>query len=338
MMFTIGVDLASGEKSSLDLFQVVMRFCEEQPSIKIIAFLESNLKPTIEKEYLSIFDNLEVNYCSSVITMNDVPSKSLIHRKADSSMVKGLQLLKNKKIHCFFSPGNTGSLLVLVREIVGLSKGVSFPSIGVFVPRYDGEVLLLDMGADLGIDEIRGLELAIMGKTLFEAVYPHKTAKISILNVGSEHYKGTLWIHRLNRVLLEKYAQNYQGFSEGFDIFTGESNVFITSGYTGNILLKSWEGFFSYLSLVLEDELKIKEKDVLLQFLKDHFHYSRLGTGRILGVKESVYIGHGRTGKVALYNALYYIMKSEMQVESPMKNLINYKKMFSSIFKRGKKR
>lgn len=334
-MFTIGVDLSSGEQSSLELLKVLLKFCKEQETIEIVAFIESRIQTEIEKKYFSLPFNLSVVYCNDIITMEDVPSKSLISKKPDSSMVKGLQFLKNKKINCFFSPGNTGSLLVLVREIIGLMKEVSFPSIGVFIPRKDGEALILDMGADLGIDEIRGLELAIMGKTLFEATYPDKKSKISILNVGSEHYKGTLWIHRLNKVLKKEFPEDYNGFSEGFDIFNGESNIFITGGYTGNLLLKSWEGFFNYIASVLKNELHLVEKKKLLTFLKKHFHYSRLGTGLILGVNASVYIGHGMTEQLALYNALYYIMKSEMQVKTPMKNLINYRKLFSRFFKRG---
>jgi len=234
------------------------------------------------------------------IAMDDNPIKS-IRRKKDSSIVLGLTHLKENQTDFFFSPGNSGAVVYGAAEILGLVRSIQFPSIATLIPNIHGDILLLDVGANAFIDEDQGIELAIMGKVLYQQYFKLKRPPIGILNLGKEWHKGPKWVRKLDSILKKDPGYHYYGYVEGFDIFTSPCRVFITGGYTGNILLKGLEGIYDYLKFILKDHVQWLEKN-----LKNHIHYSKIGAGVVLGTRGSVFLGHGVTSPAALKNALLF--------------------------------
>jgi glycerol-3-phosphate acyltransferase PlsX len=265
--------------------------------------------------------------------MEDTPLKA-IRKKKDSSIVRGLEALKEGKISFFFSPGNTGSLIYGASQIIGLINDIQSPAIAVLVPNIHGDVLLLDAGASFLMDEERGVELAVMGKIFYENFFSSPNPPVGILNIGKEWYKGPKWVRRLNSFFKKEDIVNYYGYVEGFDLFTSRCRVFVTGGYTGNILLKGLEGVYYYLRNALGGS---KESGGILDAVRNQIHYSRIGAGILMGIRKDVFVGHGITSGEALNNALFFAKKIyKLNLTSQIEREIGTRGFLSKWLKRRK--
>lgn len=316
-MTRIGVDIASGETSPHELFLSLKEYAQREKEDTLFVFVNRQ-DVANQSEVFSELDNLKIIQVSQTIEMEDSPIKG-VKKKRDSSIVVGLKYLKDNKIDFFFSPGNTGAVIYAASEIIGKTSHVEFPAIGTMMPNIHGDILLLDSGASPMIDEDRGLELSLMGSIYFENILKHSFPPLGILNLGKEWYKGSKWVRKLDSILKKDRAFNYFGFVEGFDLFTSECRVFITGGYTGNILLKGIEGVYFYVRHLLKDKAQDKAgAQKLSELLKQQIHYSRVGTGIVMGVKKDVFIGHGVTSPEALQSALTFA-KNIVTLKLPQK-------------------
>lgn len=298
-MIRIGIDISSGEKSPHDLFLSLKEYSQENPDDSLVVYIDQENLDT-HSHFFSSSPQIEIVPAIEKITMEENPVKG-IKRKKNSSIVLGLTHLKEKKIDLFFSPGNSGAVVYGVAQILGLIKSIQFPVIATFIPNIYGNVILLDAGANSFIDEDQGAELALMGKVLYQQFFKEPHPKIGILNMGKEWYKGPKWVKKLNNFLKKDTNYHYYGFVEGFDLFTSSCQVFITGGYTGNILLKGLEGVYDYVQFLLKDKIEWIEKN-----LKNQIHYSRIGAAVVLGAYGDVFLGHGITSPAALKNALVF--------------------------------
>lgn len=298
-MIRIGIDISSGEKSPHDLFLSLKEYSQENPSDSLVVYIDQEILDSFPSLFVSS-SNIKIVPALEKITMEENPVKG-VKRKKKSSIVLGLSHLKEKKIDLFFSPGNSGAVVYGAVEILGLVKSIQLPAIATFIPNIYGNVILLDAGANAFIDEDQGAELALMGKVLYQQFFKEPHPKIGILNVGKEWYKGPKWTRKLNNLLKKDVNCNYFGFVEGFDIFTSACQVFITGGYTGNILLKGLEGVYDYVKFLLKDKGQWVEEN-----LKNQIHYSRVGAAVVLGTHGNVFLGHGITSPDALKNALAF--------------------------------
>lgn len=328
-MIRIGIDISSGEKPPLELFLSLKDYLKDPNSegdfLKVYVHKDSCKK---DPDQFIAEERLEIIQVSQSIEMDDSPLKA-VRRKKDSSIVKGLEALKNGEIDFFFSPGNTGSLISGAHYIIGMIGGIHFPAVAVLIPNIFGDVLLLDAGASFLIDEERGMELAIMGKVLYESLYEEKNPLVGVLNIGKEWHKGPKWVRKLDTQLQRDKDFNYFGYVEGFDLMTSPCRVFISGGYTGNILLKGLEGIY-YL---LKEGLKGKEQ--LMDELKVDLHYSRSGAGIVLGTKNNLFLGHGITGAKALKNALFFAKKIyKLNITAQIESEIRKKGFLAKILKR----
>ncbi len=316
-MIRIGIDIASGEVPASDLFLALKEYSLQNLTKKLVVFVDEE---SIQKnpDIFKSSDNIELVHASQTISMKDNPIKSL-KRKKDSSIVLGLDCLKKNNIDFFFSPGNTGAVVYGAYQILGMIRNLHFPAIAVMIPNIHGDVVLLDTGASASIDEDRALELAVMGKFLYKNYFNEDQPELGILNLGKEWHKGPKWVRKLNKILSKQKSFNYKGYVEGFDVLTSKCRVFITGGYTGNVLIKGFEGMYTYLTKVLQTQEKSSS------LIKKAIHYSRTGAGIVLGVKKPVFIGHGITSPEALKNALIfaeeiYKLNMEKKIEAEIKH------------------
>lgn len=255
---------------------------------------------------------IQVVHASEVIENEDSPVKA-IRRKTDSSMVKGLTMLKDGEGDLFISAGNTGAYMAGSLFILGRIPGIDRPAISSIYPIAGGALpsIIVDAGANSECRPSNLLEFAIMGSLYMEKVMDRKNARVGLVNLGVEENKGTT-VTKAAHKLLKEADLNFIGNVEARDVPKGACDVIVCDGFTGNIILKLTEGFAWNLLKTMKkkftDGLSAKMGAVLLagkvKEIKDEFDYSEYGGAPILGVNGHVIKIHGSSGAIAVKNAI----------------------------------
>ena len=255
---------------------------------------------------------IQVVHASEVIENEDSPVKA-IRRKTDSSMVKGLTMLKDGEGDLFISAGNTGAYMAGSLFILGRIPGIDRPAISSIYPIAGGALpsIIVDAGANSECRPSNLLEFAIMGSLYMEKVMDRKNARVGLVNLGVEENKGTT-VTKAAHKLLKEADLNFIGNVEARDVPKGVCDVIVCDGFTGNIILKLTEGFAWNLLKTMKkkftDGLSAKMGAVLLagkvKEIKDEFDYSEYGGAPILGVNGHVIKIHGSSGATAVKNAI----------------------------------
>ena len=271
-------------------------------------------KESIEKELNSLNfrgSNVHIVNADEVITMEDSPVKA-IRRKSNSSMVVGLNMIKDGTGDVFISGGNTGALVVGSRLILGRIEGIDRPVLASIYPCMGGEPsLLVDAGASSEAKAYNLLEYGLMGSIYMEYVWGRKNPRVGLVNLGVEESKGTSVIKDAYKKL-KKAPINFIGNVEAREVPAGACEVIVCDGFVGNVILKLTEGVaISILELVkskLMQNFKSKMAAVMLKpqlkSLKKEFDYEEYGGAPVLGVKGPVIKIHGSSTANAVKNAV----------------------------------
>lgn len=272
-------------------------------------------------------DNIEVVNATEVISNNESPAMA-VRRKKDSSISKGMRMLKEGEVDAFISGGSTGALLSAGLLILGRIRGIKRPAIAAFFPKIgmNDTSLILDCGANAESRPEYLLQYGIMGSIFVEKVKGIENPEVMLLNVGAEEEKGDP-LHKESFELLRNADINFKGNCEGRDVPFGCCDVVVTDGFSGNVFLKSSEG----VALAVMKRIKQKMTEGLaakagallsynkLKEIKKEFDYSEEGGAPILGLKGPVLKIHGSSKANAVYNA---ILKAVPYVEQDVTALI----------------
>ena len=272
-------------------------------------------------------DNIEVVNATEVISNNESPAMA-VRKKKDSSISKGMRMLKEGEVDAFISGGSTGALLSAGLLILGRIRGIKRPAIAAFFPKIgmNDTSLILDCGANAESRPEYLLQYGIMGSIFVEKVKGIENPEVMLLNVGAEEEKGDP-LHKESFELLRNADINFKGNCEGRDVPFGCCDVVVTDGFSGNVFLKSSEG----VALAVMKRIKQKMTEGLvakaaallsynkLKEIKKEFDYSEEGGAPILGLKGPVLKIHGSSKANAVYNA---ILKAVPYVEQDVTALI----------------
>lgn len=272
-------------------------------------------------------DNIEVVNATEVISNNESPAMA-VRKKKDSSISKGMRMLKEGEVDAFISGGSTGALLSAGLLILGRIRGIKRPAIAAFFPKIgmNDTSLILDCGANAESRPEYLLQYGIMGSIFVEKVKGIENPEVMLLNVGAEEEKGDP-LHKESFELLRNADINFKGNCEGRDVPFGCCDVVVTDGFSGNVFLKSSEG----VALAVMKRIKQKMMEGLvakagallsynkLKEIKKEFDYSEEGGAPILGLKGPVLKIHGSSKANAVYNA---ILKAVPYVEQDVTALI----------------
>lgn len=272
-------------------------------------------------------DNIEVVNATEVISNNESPAMA-VRKKKDSSISKGMRMLKEGEVDAFISGGSTGALLSAGLLILGRIRGIKRPAIAAFFPKIgmNDTSLILDCGANAESRPEYLLQYGIMGSIFVEKVKDIENPEVMLLNVGAEEEKGDP-LHKESFELLRNADINFKGNCEGRDVPFGCCDVVVTDGFSGNVFLKSSEG----VALAVMKRIKQKMTEGLvakagallsynkLKEIKKEFDYSEEGGAPILGLKGPVLKIHGSSKANAVYNA---ILKAVPYVEQDVTALI----------------
>ena len=235
----------------------------------------------------------EFIHADEVITMNEHATKAL-RKKPNNSISIGFKALKDKEIDVFSSAGNSGAMLVGSMFSIGPIKGVIRPSITSVLPKKNGGVgLILDVGVNADCKPDVLFQFAILGSLFAENVYNIKNPKVGLLNIGEERGKGNLLTQSTYRLLEDNDDINFIGNIEGRDLFNDKADVVVCDGFTGNVVLKLAESFYTLI-----DQKKLSDPYF------DRFNYEIYGGTPVLGVDGNVLIGHGISNEYAIKNMI----------------------------------
>lgn len=253
---------------------------------------------------------LEIINASEVIEMNDHPAQA-IRSKKDSSMVVGFNALCEDKGDIFISAGNTGALVAGATLIVKRAKGVKRPPIASQIPSKTGSVLLIDAGANVDCKPVYLEQFAVMGSIYMKNVMDIESPRVGLVNNGGEEEKGSSLTKEAYQ-LIKNTNVNFVGNAEGRDLLSGNYDVIVCDGFTGNIILKFLEGTASVIMGALKKEImssimsKIGAVFMKKAFrgLKKRFDYSEYGGALLLGLNKGVIKAHGSSDSKAICSAV----------------------------------
>lgn len=202
---------------------------------------EGEIRPVLSR-YPRLAEAVTLVHTDIVVASDAKPSVALRQARG-SSMRLAIDAVKEGKAAGMVSAGNTGALMAMAKIVFGTLPGITRPAIASLFPSMNGQIVLLDLGANVECDATNLFQFAIMGDAFARAVLGVQEPKIGLLNVGSEEVKGHEAVKAASIMLKESNVSlNFHGFVEGNDIAEGTTHVVVTDGFTGNIALKTAEG------------------------------------------------------------------------------------------------
>ncbi len=290
----IGIDLMGGDFAPKSVVEgVILAYPHLSSKQKIVLIGDKKKSNKLFLEHSFNPDLIEVVHTEEHIGMAESPTKA-IQKKPNSSIALGFEMLKNKELDSFGSAGNTGSMLVGALFSVKTIPGVIRPVLTTLVPKINGGVgVLLDVGVNADCKPESFVQYGMLGKILAEKVYHIQNPKVGLVNIGEEEEKGNLLTQAAFPLMQDNEYFNFVGNVEGRDLFKDIADVYVTDGFTGNVVLKLAESFY---------EICVKKgfKDEFF----DRFNYEQYGGSPILGINAPVMIGHGISTGEAIKNMI----------------------------------
>ena len=255
------------------------------------------------------------------VTMQDSAAVALKNKK-NSSMRLSLEAVRDGLANACVSAGNTGALMAVSRFILKMLPGIDRPAIISAIPTLRNEhVFLLDLGANVDCDEKRLTQFAIMGNELVKCLDDNPNPKVGLLNVGEEENKGSEKLRRAAEMIGSLESIDYAGFVEGNQIFSGDFQVIVTDGFTGNNVLKASEGLTRYLSHKIKNAFErnwwarfcgLLAKPVIRAF-KAEVNPEKYNGACLVGLRGIVIKSHGSANIYATYCAIDEAIKQSYQ-------------------------
>ncbi len=196
---------------------------------------------------------LDILHAPQVVTMDDAP-RDAIRRKKQSSMRLALDAVAEGRAQAAVSAGNTGALMGMAHFVLGTLPGISRAAILVALPAPQGCTWALDLGANATANPEQLRQFAVMGHLVAREVGGLEQPRVGLLNIGAEELKGNDTVQAAHALLRATPGLNYLGFVEGNAFFSGEVDVVVTDGFSGNVALKSIEGLARFVKGTLREE------------------------------------------------------------------------------------
>lgn len=303
------VDAFGGDNAPLEIIKGCADAAEQLNVGIIVTGNEGTIRKVANENSISL-DNIEIENCSEVITMDD-SADAVLKTKKDSSMAVGIRLLNEDRGDAFISAGNSGALCMGATLGIKRIKGIKRPAFAPILPCANGFFMLMDGGANIECRPEMLYQYGLMGSIYMQKVMGIEKPRIGLANVGTEEHKGTE-LYQNTYELLSNSNLNFIGNVEGRDLSEGVCDLVVCDGFTGNLILKTYEG----VAITLMKEIKglftsgIKGKLSAALVMKDlkkfktKFDYNSYGGAAILGTSKPVFKAHGNAKASTIVNAI----------------------------------
>ena len=310
-MIKIAVDAMGGDNAPFEIVKGAVEAVNERKDITVcLTGQETVIKKELEK-YTYNKEQIEIVNASEVIETGEPPVNA-IRKKKDSSIVVGMNLVKNGQADGFVSAGSSGAVLVGGQVIVGRIKGVERPPLAPLIPTEKGVSLLIDCGANVDARPSHLVQFAQMGSIYMEHVLGIKNPRVAIVNIGAEEEKGNALVKETFPLLKECPGINFIGSIEAREIPHGGADVIVCEAFVGNVILKLYEGVGATLISIVKKGLMssfrsklgaLLIKPALKSTLKS-FDATEYGGAPLLGLKGLVVKTHGSSKANEVKNSI----------------------------------
>jgi glycerol-3-phosphate acyltransferase PlsX len=301
-----------GDNAPLEIVKGAVLAVEEL-DINIVLVGDSNkIKKAFDENNLSR-KNIAIIHTEQVISMEDEPT-AVVRSKRDSSLGVALKMFagdKDNEYGALVSAGNSGALLAGSSLLVKCVPDIKRAAIAVVLP-YERKTLLIDAGANIDSKAEYLKQFGFMGSIYMNKIFNIESPTVGLVNNGAEKSKGLPEYVEAHQLLAETKTINFRGNIEGREIATNPSDVLVTDGFTGNIILKLTEGCGIFMGKKIKDmfvkDIFTKVSAVLLKNslreFKKSFDQSEYGGAPFLGLRKTVIKAHGSSDAKAVKNAV----------------------------------
>lgn len=303
------VDAFGGDNAPLEILRGCEMAVEEYGVEIILTGREDKIKQVAADNNISL-NNMTIENAAQVIAA-DEDASAVVKTKKNSSMAVGFNLLAQGKGDAFVSAGNSGAIVMGSAMIIKRIKGVKRPAFAPIMPKSEGCFMLADGGANNECRAEMLKQFGIMGSIYMDKVMGIKNPRVGLANVGTEEHKGGELQHEAYKLLKESPI-NFIGNVEGRDIPLNGCDVLVTDGFTGNLILKTYEGaamaLMSKIKGVFMKNIKTKLAAGLimsdLKAMSKEMDYNEYGGAPIMGVQKPVFKAHGSSKAKTIKNAI----------------------------------
>ena len=307
----VAVDAMGGDLAPAEPVKGAVQALEDRKNLHItLVGKEEVIRGELAK-YKYPEDRLEILDAREVIEMAEPPVNA-IRKKKDSSIVRGLRLVKEGTCDAFVTAGSSGATLAGGQLLVGRIRGIERPPLAPIMPTAKGPVLLVDCGANMDARPSQLVQFAQMGSIYMRNMAGIENPRVALVNVGAEEEKGNALVKEVFPLLKECEGINFIGNIEARDIPAGDADVVVCDAFVGNVILKLYEGLASMLLHKIKEALMstlrskigaLMIKPALKGLLKE-FDITSYGGAPMLGLRGLVVKTHGNSEAVEIRNAI----------------------------------
>jgi phosphate acyltransferase len=239
------------------------------------------------------------------------PAAAALRRKPRASIRVAAEKVRDGHAQALFSAGHTGASVMASHAAFGLLPGLDRPALATIIPTRRSPAVLLDSGASVGCRASHLVQFAVMGSAYATVALGRERPRVGLLSVGEEENKGNDLTREAHRLLKESPVR-FVGNIEGRDVFSGDADVIVCDGFTGNVTLKVSEGLVETVEALLGDELSSTfsgrmglalSRQAFRRFRR-RVDYSEFGGAPLVGLAGLCVVGHGRSSAKAVANAV----------------------------------
>ena len=310
MAIRIAVDAMGGDFAPDALVRGVIKAASENQDIQLILVGQPEHLPAED----TLPSNITIEEAATVMAMDE--SVENLRKKRDSSIWVATKMVKDGRADAIISAGSTGAQMAAALLLLGRIPGITRPAICTVFPTVKNGSVLLDIGANLELEPQQYVQFALLGKLAAEALLDRENPTIGLLNNGTEEHKGPDKLVEAHK-LLKQSSLNFIGNYEARELMSGNVDVIVTDGFTGNAVLKTSEGLAKTLMGIMKKEFTASASRKLgaalimpgLKKIKDMMNYKQYGGAPLLGVNGLSLVCHGSSDADTICAAVHQTVK-----------------------------
>lgn len=305
----LALDAMGGDSAPASVVQGALQALSDTPDS--YSFVLVGDETAIQRELKgNLPDRISILHTTQVVEMTDRGS-TVLKTKPDSSIVRGISLVKDGQADGFISAGHTGAVLTASFFLLGRIQGVKRPALGVYIPTPVGGKVLCDVGANPDPKPIHMLQFALMSIDYITRIEGVRNPKVGLINIGEEPTKGSELYQETHQLLARELPQ-FIGNVEGRHLMDCDTDILICDGFVGNTLLKFAEAWITILGNEIKnrsmERFRTKMGAILLKpvfkDLQKQYDYEEHGGTPLLGVNGISIVAHGSSGPKSIKNSI----------------------------------
>jgi glycerol-3-phosphate acyltransferase PlsX len=308
----LSIDAMGGDDAPGMVIDGLARALVRHPKLRCILHGDETRLTALLDTQAAVKAACEVRHSADAVAMDEKPSHA-VRRRGATSMWQTIASLKAGEADAAVSAGNTGALMAMSKVQLKAIRGIERPAIAALWPTVRGESVVLDVGANVGLDERQLVDFAILGEAYARVILGLERPSVALLNIGAEEIKGTEAVKAAAADIRDSgIDMNFQGYVEGLDISLGKVDVVVTDGFTGNVALKTAEGtarlIAHYLASAIRRSWTARLGYLLasgaFRTLRERMDPRTVNGGVFLGLNGIVVKSHGGTDGMGFASAL----------------------------------